>query len=88
MVLFCGRRSASVSYVTSKAKGSQEIGMFEETIRLPADVAEDEVLKVIDNLNRSQIYRYPCPASATEDISVEKVINYISPEKDVDGFHP
>jgi methylenetetrahydrofolate dehydrogenase (NADP+)/methenyltetrahydrofolate cyclohydrolase len=38
-VVLVGEDPASVSYVTSKAKGSQEIGMFEETIRLPADVA-------------------------------------------------
>ncbi|HHT47606.1 MAG TPA: bifunctional 5,10-methylene-tetrahydrofolate dehydrogenase/5,10-methylene-tetrahydrofolate cyclohydrolase [Firmicutes bacterium] len=88
-VVLVGEDPASVSYVTSKAKGSQEIGMFEETIRLPADVAEDEVLKVIDNLNKDPkftgiLVQLPLP----EHISVEKVINYISPEKDVDGFHP
>jgi methylenetetrahydrofolate dehydrogenase (NADP+)/methenyltetrahydrofolate cyclohydrolase len=50
---------------------------------------EDEVLKVIDNLNKDPkftgiLVQLPLP----EHISVEKVINYISPEKDVDGFHP
>ncbi|MGI6318708.1 MAG: bifunctional 5,10-methylene-tetrahydrofolate dehydrogenase/5,10-methylene-tetrahydrofolate cyclohydrolase [Firmicutes bacterium] len=88
-VVLVGEDPASVSYVTSKAKGSQEIGMFEETIRLPGDVAEEEVLKVIDNLNKDPkfsgiLVQLPLP----DHISVEKVINYISPEKDVDGFHP
>jgi methylenetetrahydrofolate dehydrogenase (NADP+)/methenyltetrahydrofolate cyclohydrolase len=88
-VVLVGEDPASVSYVTSKAKGSQEIGMFEETIRLPADVPEDEVLKVIDKLNNDPkfsgiLVQLPLP----DHISVEKVISYISPEKDVDGFHP
>jgi methylenetetrahydrofolate dehydrogenase (NADP+)/methenyltetrahydrofolate cyclohydrolase len=88
-VVLVGEDPASVSYVTSKAKGSQEIGMFEETIRLPADVPEEEVLKVIDKLNNDPkfsgiLVQLPLP----DHISVEKVISYISPEKDVDGFHP
>ncbi|RJX28035.1 MAG: bifunctional 5,10-methylene-tetrahydrofolate dehydrogenase/5,10-methylene-tetrahydrofolate cyclohydrolase [Dethiobacter sp.] len=88
-VVLVGEDPASVSYVTSKAKGSEEIGMFEETIRLPGDVPEAEVLKVIDRLNNDPQYsgilvQLPLP----DHISVEKVIGYISPEKDVDGFHP
>ncbi|NLJ55915.1 MAG: bifunctional 5,10-methylene-tetrahydrofolate dehydrogenase/5,10-methylene-tetrahydrofolate cyclohydrolase [Firmicutes bacterium] len=88
-VVLVGEDPASISYVTSKAKGSQEIGMFEETIRLPADVPEEEVLKVIDGLNKDPkfsgiLVQLPLP----DHISVEKVIGYISPEKDVDGFHP
>lgn len=88
-VVLVGEDPASVSYVTSKAKGSQEIGMFEETIRLPADVPENRVLKVIDKLNNDPkfsgiLVQLPLP----DHISVEKVISYISPEKDVDGFHP
>ncbi|NMB41581.1 MAG: bifunctional 5,10-methylene-tetrahydrofolate dehydrogenase/5,10-methylene-tetrahydrofolate cyclohydrolase [Firmicutes bacterium] len=88
-VVLVGEDPASISYVTSKAKGSKEIGMFEETIRLPEDVPEDEVLKVIDNLNKDPKYsgilvQLPLP----DHISVENVISYISPEKDVDGFHP
>ena len=88
-MVLVGEDPASVSYVTSKAKGSQEIGMFEETIRLPADVPEEEVLKVIDKLNNDPkfsgiLVQLPLP----DHISVEKVISYISPEKDVDGFHP
>lgn len=88
-VVLVGEDPASVSYVTSKAKGAEEIGMFEETIRLPADIPEEEVLKVIDKLNNDPkfsgiLVQLPLP----DHISVEKVINYISPEKDVDGFHP
>ncbi len=88
-VVLVGEDPASVSYVTSKAKGCQEIGMYEETIRLPADVPEEEVLKVIDGLNKDPkfsgiLVQLPLP----DHISVDKIIGYISPEKDVDGFHP
>jgi len=88
-VVLVGEDPASVSYVTAKAKGAEEIGMHEETIRLPADTPEEEVLKNVDNLNKDPkfhgiLVQLPLP----KHISTEKVINYISPEKDVDGFHP
>lgn len=88
-VVLVGEDPASVSYVTSKAKGCEEIGLFEETVRLPADAPEEDVLKEIDRMNNDPKYsgilvQLPLP----DHISVEKVISYISPEKDVDGFHP
>lgn len=88
-VVLVGEDPASVSYVTSKAKGCQEIGMFEETVKLAEDTPEDEVLKVIDRMNNDPkisgiLVQLPLP----DHISVEKVIGFISPEKDVDGFHP
>ena len=88
-VVLVGEDPASVSYVTSKAKGAEEIGMHEETIRMPADTSEEEVLKTVDKLNKNPkfhgiLVQLPLP----KHISTEKVINYISPEKDVDGFHP
>ena len=88
-VVLVGEDPASVSYVTAKAKGAAEVGIYEETIRLPADTPEEEVLKNVDNLNKDPkfhgiLVQLPLP----KHISTEKVINYISPEKDVDGFHP
>ena len=88
-VVLVGEDPASVSYVTAKAKGAEEIGMHEETIRLPADTQEEEVLKTVNQLNKNPkfhgiLVQLPLP----KHISTEKVINYISPEKDVDGFHP
>ncbi|NMB35736.1 MAG: bifunctional 5,10-methylene-tetrahydrofolate dehydrogenase/5,10-methylene-tetrahydrofolate cyclohydrolase [Firmicutes bacterium] len=88
-VVLVGEDPASISYVTSKAKGCQEIGMYEETIRLPADAPEEEVLKIIDGMNNDPkfsgiLVQLPLP----DHISVDKIIGYISPEKDVDGFHP
>ncbi len=63
--------------------------MYEETIRLPADATEEEVLKTVDGLNKDPkisgiLVQLPLP----DHISVDRVIGYISPEKDVDGFHP
>lgn len=88
-VVLVGEDPASVSYVTAKAKGAEEIGMHEETVRLPAGTAEEEVLKTVDRLNKDPkfhgiLVQLPLP----KHIDTEKVINYISPEKDVDGFHP
>lgn len=88
-VVLVGEDPASVSYVTSKAKGCEEIGMYEETIKLPAETSEEEVLKTVDGLNKDPkisgiLVQLPLP----DHISVDRVIGYISPEKDVDGFHP
>jgi len=88
-VVLVGEDPASVSYVTAKAKGAEEIGMHEETIRLPADTPEEEVLKTVDKLNKDPKYhgilvQLPLP----KHVSTDKVINYIPPEKDVDAFHP
>ncbi len=88
-VVLVGEDPASISYVTAKAKGAEEIGMHEETIRLPADTPEEEVIKTVDKLNKDPkfhgiLVQLPLP----KHVSTDKVINYISPEKDVDAFHP
>ena len=88
-VVLAGEDPASVSYVTAKAKAAEEIGIFETTIRMPATSTEEEILKTVDGLNRDGRYhgflvQLPLP----KYVSSEKVINLISPDKDVDGFHP
>lgn len=88
-VVLVGEDPASVSYVTAKAKGAEEIGMFEETVHMPADSSEEDILKTVDRLNRDPrfhgvLVQLPLPKWVNQD----KVINFISPEKDVDGFHP
>ena len=88
-VVLVGEDPASVSYVTAKAKGSEEIGIFEETIRMPGTSTEEEILATVDRLNRNPkfdgiLVQLPLP----KWVSSDKVINFISPEKDVDGFHP
>jgi len=88
-VVLVGEDPASVSYVTAKAKGSEEIGIFEETIRMRAESSEEEVLATVDRLNKDPrfngiLVQLPLPKGVNPD----KVINFISVEKDVDGFHP
>ncbi len=88
-VILVGEDPASVSYVTAKARAAEEIGIFEETVRLPGDASEEEILKNVDRLNSDQrfngvLVQLPLPKWVNPD----KVINFISPEKDVDGFHP
>ncbi|MGZ5423261.1 MAG: bifunctional 5,10-methylenetetrahydrofolate dehydrogenase/5,10-methenyltetrahydrofolate cyclohydrolase, partial [Candidatus Aminicenantales bacterium] len=88
-VVLVGEDPASVSYVTAKAKAAEEIGIFETTIRMAPDSSEEEILRQVDSLNRDERYngflvQLPLP----KYVSSEKVINLISPDKDVDGFHP
>jgi methylenetetrahydrofolate dehydrogenase (NADP+)/methenyltetrahydrofolate cyclohydrolase len=88
-VVLVGEDPASVSYVTAKAKAAEEIGIFETTIRMPVTSTEEEILKTVDDLNKDGRYngflvQLPLP----KYVRSEKVINLISPEKDVDGFHP
>ena len=88
-VILVGENPASVSYVTGKEKALAEVGMADRSIRLPENTTEDELLKIIDELNHDKtvhgiLVQLPLP----KQINEEKVIMAISPEKDVDGFHP
>jgi methylenetetrahydrofolate dehydrogenase (NADP+)/methenyltetrahydrofolate cyclohydrolase len=88
-VVLVGEDPASISYVTAKARGADEIGMYEETIRLPADTSEKMVIDTVERLNKDEkfhglLVQIPLP----KHIDTEKVISAISPEKDVDGSHP
>jgi methylenetetrahydrofolate dehydrogenase (NADP+) / methenyltetrahydrofolate cyclohydrolase len=88
-VVLVGEDPASTSYVSAKANASEEIGIFEETVRLPGESTEAEILAVVDRLNRDSrfngvLVQLPLP----KKVDPEKVINFISVEKDVDGFHP
>lgn len=89
VVILVGEDPASVSYVTGKAKDSEEVGFKNTTIRRPESITEEELLGLIDELNRDKevdglLVQLPLP----KHISEEKVIAAISKEKDVDGFHP
>ena len=88
-VILVGENPASVSYVTGKEKALAEVGMKDKSIRLPESTTEQELLKIIDELNNDKsvhgiLVQLPLP----KHIDEEKVIMAISPEKDVDGFHP
>lgn len=84
-----GNNGASETYVASKVKNCAEIGFASSLIRLENDVTEEALLQTIDDLNNNDdidgiLVQLPLP----KHISEQKVIERISPLKDVDGFHP
>lgn len=88
-VVLVGENPASVSYVTGKRKALAEAGMADKSVELPENTSEEDLLKLIDELNRDDsvhgiLVQLPLPKHINED----KIIMAISPEKDVDGFHP
>ncbi len=88
-VILVGENPASVSYVTGKQKALAEVGMSDRSLHLPESTTEEELLKIISELNNDKsvhgiLVQLPLP----KHINEEKVILAISPEKDVDGFHP
>ena len=89
VVILVGDDPASVSYVTGKAKASEVVGIRNTTIRKPETITEEELLSLIGQLNGDDtvdgiLVQLPLP----RHISEAKVIETISKEKDVDGFHP
>lgn len=88
-VILVGENPASISYVTAKEKACEEAGMYSKEIRLPETTDEETLLKTIAELNDDPaihgiLVQLPLPKGFDE----KKVINAISPEKDVDGFTP
>lgn len=89
VVVLVGDNQASISYVTGKEKACHEIGMENELLRLPQETTEQELLELIDSLNKDSkvdgiLVQLPLPNQIRE----EEVLLAIRPEKDVDGFHP
>ena len=88
-VILLGEDPASKSYVSAKEKACAEIGIYSDDNRLPAETSEAELLALIEQLNQDDrihgiLVQLPLPRHINE----AAVINAISPEKDVDGFHP
>lgn len=88
-VILVGDNPASVSYVTAKERACAEAGMASREVRLPATAAEGELLDAIAALNADPavhgiLVQLPLPKGFDE----KRVIDAISPEKDVDGFTP
>ena len=89
VAILVGDNPASESYVRGKAKACEEIGMRAVTERHPSDITEKTLLDLIDSYNNNDkfngiLVQLPLPKHIDED----KVIETISPKKDVDGFHP
>lgn len=88
-VILVGDDPASRSYVTAKEKACEEIGIFSDDNRLPADTTQADLLAAIGRLNADPrihgiLVQLPLPSHIDE----EAVLLAVDPDKDVDGFHP
>jgi len=88
-VILIGDMAPSQIYVRNKEKSANEVGLKSEVIRYPDTVEEKTVLKIIEELNNDEsvsgiLVQLPLP----KHIDKQKVIETITPSKDVDGFHP
>ncbi|BCR04127.1 bifunctional protein FolD 2 [Desulfuromonas versatilis] len=88
-VVLVGDDPASRVYVSMKEKACEQAGIFSDEHKLPAETSEAQLLALIDELNRDRridgiLVQLPLPGHIDES----KVLEAISPEKDVDGFHP
>ena len=89
MVVLVGDDAASATYVGAKEKASNEAGIAGDTIRLPSTTSQAELLALVERLNADDavhgiLVQLPLPSHIDADV----VIRTITPEKDVDGFHP
>lgn len=88
-VILVGENPASVSYVTAKERACVEAGIFSLPIHLPAETSEEKLLETVRELNDDpRIHGILVQLPLPKGIDEKKVINSISPEKDVDGFTP
>ena len=89
VVILIGNDPGSISYVTGKEKACLYVGIKNTTIKKEDTITEEELLSLIDDLNKDDsvdgiLVQLPLP----RHISEERVIEKIAIEKDVDGFHP
>jgi len=89
VAILIGEDPASQIYIRNKAKACDEVGIKTKTETPDATISEEELLSLIESYNKNKEYhgilvQLPLPNHINED----KVIEAISPQKDVDGFHP
>ena len=88
-IIMIGENQASETYVKNKMIASKKCGIKSVLMRFSEDISEKEILSVIDNINcddsyQGMIVQMPIP----NHINSQNIINAISPDKDIDGFHP
>jgi methylenetetrahydrofolate dehydrogenase (NADP+)/methenyltetrahydrofolate cyclohydrolase len=89
VTILVGEDPASVSYVTAKQKTSHELGFYSVQDSQPADISEDDLLRLIDRYNKDpKIHGILVQLPLPKHIDEGKVLYTIDPKKDVDGFHP
>jgi len=89
VTILVGQHPASMSYVTAKGRTAKELGYHSIQENLPEDISEADLLAMVDRYNNDDaihgiLVQLPLP----DHIDESKVIESISPLKDVDGFHP
>ena len=87
-VVLVGDNPASLSYVRSKGKACEELGLHSLQVDLPADSSTEDVLAAVEKLNQDEavhgiLVQLPLPGQ-----DEQQVVNAIDPNKDVDGLHP
>ena len=88
-VVIIGKDPASMSYVKSKGKACERLGMRSETIMLGEDTSQADLLTVISRLNAdTKVHGILVQLPLPEHIGEDAVLEAINPEKDVDGFSP
>ncbi|MDY3013833.1 MAG: bifunctional methylenetetrahydrofolate dehydrogenase/methenyltetrahydrofolate cyclohydrolase FolD [Evtepia sp.] len=88
-VIIVGNNPASRVYVNSKRKDCEECGFLSEEYALPEETTQEELVALVEKLNqREDIDGILCQLPLPEGINEEAVLMAISPDKDVDGFHP
>src|SRR5215510_8314618 len=88
-VILAGHNPASEIYVRNKVKACEQVGVYGETLTPPDSVTTEELLEMVQKLNQRDevdgiLVQLPLPAQ----VDSKKVLLAVSPEKDVDGFHP
>lgn len=88
-VILVGEDPASQSYVTAKERACENIGIYSDDNRLPADATQQELIDLVNRMNDDPkingiLVQLPLPKHLNES----EVLLAISPDKDVDGFHP
>jgi methylenetetrahydrofolate dehydrogenase (NADP+)/methenyltetrahydrofolate cyclohydrolase len=91
-IVLVGENPASEVYVRNKLKSAGEAGLFAELTRLPANASLEDLLAVVEQLNRSEkhdgiLVQSPLPHAMGPDAE-RRVFDTVRPDKDVDGFHP
>ncbi|MBI5745924.1 MAG: bifunctional methylenetetrahydrofolate dehydrogenase/methenyltetrahydrofolate cyclohydrolase FolD [Nitrospirae bacterium] len=84
-----GDNPASQVYVRNKRKACEEAGIYSEEHKLPADLKQEELVKLVNDLNKDKkingiLIQLPLP----KHIDSKMILECVSPDKDVDGFHP
>ena len=89
VTVLVGEDPASQVYVGAKEKTSNELGIYSERHDLPADTSEEELLALVDKLNKDpKIHGILVQLPLPKHINETRVLYAIDPKKDVDGFHP